>query len=82
MGLCDRGLLSSNWELLNLILPSTQFEQEIVWLISNFVRYVWTTCYVGDSDVKLDKFFGFMTFKYKMDKNTCGITLGQIAGLG
>jgi hypothetical protein len=82
MGLCDRGLLSSNWELLNLILPSTQFEQEIVWLISNYVRYVWTTCYVGDSDVKLDKFFGFMTFKYKMDKNTCGITLGQIAGLG
>jgi hypothetical protein len=44
-----------------------------VWLRSNFVRYVWTTCYVGDSDVKLEKFFGFMTFKYKMDKKTCGI---------
>ena len=82
LGLCDRGLQSSNWELLNLMLPSTQFEQAIVWLISNFVSYVWTVCYNGDSAVKLDKFFGFLTFKYKMDKNTCGITLGQIDGLG
>ena len=82
MGMCDRGLLSSNWELLNLILPSTQFEKEMVWLLSNFVGYVWTTSYVGDSVVKLDKFFGFLTFKYKTDKNTCGISLRQIPGLG
>ena len=40
LGLCDQGLMSSNWELVNLFLPSTQSEQEIVWLIGNFVWYV------------------------------------------
>ena len=39
LGLCDQGLLSSNWELLNFLLPRTQFEQEVLWLISNFVRF-------------------------------------------
>ena len=43
LGLCDQGLMSSNWELVNLFLPSTQSEQEIVWLIGNFESYVWNS---------------------------------------
>ena len=82
LGLCDQGLQSSNWELLNLFLPRTQFEQEIVWLVINYVRYVWTNFVVEDSAVKLEKFFGFLTFKYKFDKKMCGLTLEPISGLG
>ena len=82
LGLCDQGLQSSNWELLNLFLPRTQFEQEIVWLVSTYVRYVWTNFVVEDSAVKLEKFFGFLTFKYKVDKKMCGLTLVPISGLG
>ena len=80
LGLCDQGLLSSNWELLNLFLPRSQFEQEISWLVSNYVRFVWT--YMENSVVKFEKFFGFLTFKYKFDKNICGLTLRPISGLG
>ena len=40
LNLCDQGLMSSNWELLNLVLPRTQSEQEIVWLVATFVGYV------------------------------------------
>ena len=41
LGLCNQGLMSSNWELLNLFLPRTQFEEEVVWLISTYGNYVW-----------------------------------------
>jgi hypothetical protein len=56
LGLCNHGLLSSNWELLNLFLPRTQFEEEIVWLISTYVNYVWNIVYIENSELKLEKF--------------------------
>ena len=78
LGLCDQGLISSNWELLNLFLPRSQFEQEIVWLIGTYVDYVWTKVFFGDSEMKVEEFFGFLKFKYK----NSGSSLGQIPGLG
>ena len=55
LGMCEQGLLSSNWELLNFLLPRTQFEQEVLWLISNFIRFVWTIIFSEDSAVAFDK---------------------------
>ena len=78
--LCGQGLISSNWELLSLFLPRTESEQEIIWLVSNFVSYAWESIFNRNSDVKLDKLFGFLTFKYKMDKKFSGVSLGQING--
>ena len=49
-----------------------------MWLISSFVNYVWNIVYIGDSDLKLEKFFGFLKFKYK----NSGGGLGWIPGLG
>ena len=60
------------------LLARTLFEEESVWLISTFVNYVWNTVYIGDSDLKLEKFFGFLKFKFK----NCGVSLGWIPGLG
>ena len=38
LGVCHQGLQSSNWELLNLVLPQNLCEENIIWLIlSNFV---------------------------------------------
>ena len=76
--LCDQRFISSNWELINLFLPSSQFEQEIVWLIGTYVDYVWTKVFIGDSELKIEKFFGFLKFKYK----NSGGSLGHISGLG
>ena len=77
LGLCDQGLGFSNWELLNFVIPKTKFEEGILWLISCYVSYVWEHCYVRDSGVVLEKFFGFLTFKFK---NSC-VSLGQNVGL-
>ena len=82
LGMCEQGLLSSNWELLNFLLPRTQFEQEVLWLISNFVRFAWTKIFGEDSAVGFDKFFGFLRFKYRTDKRILGDILGTIIGLG
>ena len=77
LGLCEQRLGCSNWELLNFVLPKTKYEPGIVWLISSYVGYVWEQCYVRESGVVLEKFFGFLTFKYE----NSDVSLGQHTGL-
>ena len=60
------------------MLSSFQFEQEIVWLIGTYVDYVWTKVFIGDSELKIEKFFGYLKFKYK----NSGDSLGHISILG
>ena len=50
-------------------------DSEIVWLISSYVLYVWETVHVKISEVKLEKFFGYLTFKYKMHQATSSVQL-------
>ena len=45
-----------DWDLLNLFLPSSDYEMENVWLVSSYVLYVWDTVFVGGADVKIEKF--------------------------
>ena len=58
------------WDLVNLLFPHSSRDTEIVWLVSSYVLYVWEMVYVKKVEVKLDKFFGFLTFKYKMHQAT------------
>ena len=53
-------------EIVNLRFVSRSNEAEIVWLVSSYVLYVWEMVNNKKLEVKLDKFFGFLTFKYKM----------------
>ena len=54
-------------EIVNLCFVSCSNETEIVWLVSSYVQYVWEMVHIKKlHEVKLDKFFGFLTFKYKM----------------
>ena len=47
----------SNWELLNLFLPKTSFEKEIVWLIGSFVAGVWSGTFTRkDGSLKEEQF--------------------------
>ena len=59
-----------NWELVNLLFPNSSCDPEIVWLVSSYVLYVWETVHVKNSEVKFDRFFGYLTFKYKMHQAT------------
>ena len=55
-----------DWEVVNLCFENSCNDTEIVWLVSSYVLYVWEMVQVKKLEVKLDKFFGFLTFKYKM----------------
>ena len=55
-----------DWEVVNLCFANSCNDTEIVWLVSSYVLYVWEMVQVKKLEVKLDKFFGFLTFKYKM----------------
>ena len=59
-----------DWEIVNLCFVNSSRDTEIVWLVSCYVLYVWEMVHVRKLDVKLDKFFGFLTFKYKVHQAT------------
>merc|ERR1712055_1040431 len=54
-----------DWEIVNLFFDDSNCDTEIVWLVSCYVLYVWEMLHVKKQEVKLDKFFGFLTFKYE-----------------
>ena len=57
-------------ELVNLLFLDSSRDAEIVWLISSYVLYVWETVHTKILEVKFDKFFGYLTFKYKIHQAT------------
>ena len=59
-----------DWDLVNLMFLNSSRDSEIVWMISSYVLCVWETVYIKKQEVKLDKFFGYLTFKYKMYQET------------
>ena len=59
-----------DWDLVNLLFLESSHDSEIVWLVSSYVLYVWETVHVKKLEVKRDKFFGYLTFKYKMHQMT------------
>ena len=59
-----------DWEIINLLFVNSCYDREIVWLVSSYVHYVWEMVQAKKQEVRLDKFFGFLTFKYKMHQTT------------
>ena len=68
-----------NWELLNLFFPITQHENGLVWLISCYVWYIWENVVVLNRGVSLEKFFGFLTFKFRGVEANVGNVLPGIS---
>ena len=60
------GARVDDWDLVNLLFKHSSNDSEIVWLISSYVLYVWEVVHDKKLEVKRDKFFGYLTFKYKM----------------
>ena len=72
----------SNWELINLYLPSTSFEKEIVWLVGTYVAGVWSEIFIRNGAfLKGDQFFGFLKFKYKAAQLGSRMPLSAIPGI-
>ena len=58
--------MMADWDIINLFFPNSGHDREIIWMVSTYVLYVWDAVYIKKQDVKFDKFFGFLTFKFKM----------------
>ena len=72
----------SNWELINLHLPSSGWEKETVWLIGTYVAKAWEETFVRDKAwLRGDQFFGYLRFKYKSDQCGARMPLNLIPGL-
>jgi len=64
------GVNVEDGDVVNLLFLKSSRDSEIIWLVSSYVSYVWEMVHVKKSEVKLDKFFGYLTFKYKMHQMT------------
>ena len=60
----------ADWDIINLFFPNSSRDREILWLVSTYVLYVWETVHVKKKEVELNKFFGFLTFKFKMHQTS------------
>jgi hypothetical protein len=71
----------SDWDILNLFLPVSEFDKEVVWMISSYVLFIWDNIFVRNADVKLEQFFGFLTYKYKENQNFSSFKLKYMDGI-
>ena len=71
----------SEWDLLNLFLPSSDYEMENIWLVSSYVLYVWETVFVRGAEVKMEQFFGFLTYKYREHQAVAKVKLKYMDGI-
>ena len=56
-------------ELLSLQLPKSSRDTEIVWIMSNYFHTTWSLLNCGEvSNFSVEKFFGYLKFKYKSYK--------------
>ena len=58
-----------NLEFLLLRFPKTTHENELTWLVGNYVNQVWKLLYEqGKSNVNKELMFGFLEYKYRCDQ--------------
>ena len=70
-----------DWDVLNLFLPPSDYEQEIVWLVSSYVMHLWDMVYVRGAEVQLEQFFGFLTFKFREHQAVSKVQLKHLDGI-
>ena len=70
-----------NWDILNLFVPGSEFDKEVVWLVSSYVLFVWDNIFVRDAEVKFEQFFGYLTFKYDEHQNLSSSKLKHLDGI-
>ena len=51
--------------MINLFFTQSKYEKEMLWLISNYVSFVWTSIMELGTEISMEKFFGFLTFKFR-----------------
>ena len=72
----------TNFALINLTFSKCSREKEMVWLLGHYISTVWDEIYVKGGDrLQCDKFFGYLSFKYKADQQGARHRLNPIPDL-
>ena len=80
--MAGNGANVSNWELINLFIPDSSRSKDMVWMLGTYVAKVWEEIQVrGKLRLRLEVFFGFLTFKYREAQLGSRLPLGIIPGL-
>ena len=57
---------ASDWEMINLLFPKGQGEEEICWLLCWYLNFIWREFFSKASrNIKNSSFFGFLKFKFR-----------------
>ena len=73
---------TTDWSLINFFAQKSAYESEMVWLIGNYIAFVWTELYVRNKDMLKDReFFGYLTYKFKEDQQGARWKMQDIQGL-
>ena len=76
------GATVPNAELINFLFPSSVNDNEVVWLLCNYLTKVWQDIYVGaEPQIKSEELFGFLRFKYKADQQGSRMVMRHIPDL-
>ena len=71
-----------DWEWIDFLMPKSEYEQEAVWLISNYLTKLWAETYIHNVvELKEEEFFGYLSFKFKEDKRGARYKMKTIPGL-
>ena len=72
----------SDWTIINFLVPRNNFEDEVIWLIGNYLVKVWNDLYTRNkNELNEEEFFGFLTFKFKEDQRGARKKMRDIQGL-
>ena len=66
----------SDWEILNLMFPNNRCDKEITWLLGHYVNFTWKHFLSEQTEIKVDKLFGFLMCRYKVKDSSVGNILG------
>ena len=76
------GGIFSDEDLINYQFSSCNYDDEISWLLSSYIEKVWKDIHQSDVNcLKKEAFFGYLKFKFKMDRNIAPYALKDIPGL-
>ena len=72
----------SDWSLIHYFAPRNDYENETVWLIGNFIAKAWKELQGNNvPQLKDERFFGFLKYKFKEDQRGARTGLRDIPGL-
>ena len=71
----------SNSDLIKFLYPSCNQENEVIWLVANYVFKVWDINHKSSKYLVKEQFFGYLKFKFKQDQQGARIRVNDIPGL-